>query len=179
MVAHSQMLTPELGGHIHRKLCGESDVGHCLVHALSVHIQLHRASACRNPVENQFPELVAALLYSALPMNAEGNTANRGTCLKQSPNGVPAIHPMILLGQTFNGVVRIRAVDPFIAMHPETDVKLHPPGHCLLADKFQHLQILVALRSGQLWHAYLIAGYIYKERIGEQEVSVCNVADKI
>ena len=50
-------------------------------------------------------------------------------------HGIAAIGPMRLTRQSLNGVIGLRTVDPFIPMHPETQLEPHPTRCSLLGDE--------------------------------------------
>ncbi len=81
--------------------------------------------------------------------------------------------------QPRDGVVGIRAVDPFVTVHPESQLELQAARYGLLADEFQHLEIAIAFRLWQLRRPYLVARNGKQERVGEEEVGIGNAPKKV
>ena len=86
---------------------------------------------------------------------------------------------MVLGVQPFDGVVRMRAVLPFVAMHPNPQLEFQAVGDGLLANEAQHFEVAVALGLWQIRRADVVAGDGEEERVGEEEVGVGDGAQKI
>src|SRR5947209_7554630 len=110
-----------------------------------MHVDLDPTPAGRDAFKYCLPKVETAFFDAALAMDSESDAADRRTFLEQQPHRIAAIWAVILSGQSLDGVIRVRAVEPFIAVHPQPELKLHAARHSLLADKLQHREIAIAL----------------------------------
>src|SRR5258706_12372882 len=120
MVRHAHVLSPVFGRDLPRQPGCDCQIQHGFVHALGVHVDLDFAAARGHAIKNAFPEIVTTFFHAALSVNAESYAADGGTCFQKGADGVAAIWPMGLARESFSRVIRFRAIDPFVAMHPET-----------------------------------------------------------
>jgi len=180
-IDHIIVLAARAGSRTVWLMCagGDRHVEHGLVHTLGVHVNADGAAAGGHTIENRFPEIVAAFFDPAFAVDAEGNATNGRASLQDKANSIAAVWAVILLGDSLDRVVRIGAVDPLVAVHPQTELELHSTGDGLLADEFEHFQIAVAFRIGQRRSADTIARNVEKEWIGEEQISIRHLADKI
>ena len=81
--------------------------------------------------------------------------------------------------ESFDGVVRMRAVLPLVAVHPEAQLELEAVGGGLLADEAQRFEIAVALGVRQVRGADVVAGHGEEERVGEEEIGVGDRAQEV
>src|ERR1051326_4482885 len=135
MVRHAHMLRPVLGGDFYRHFGCDGDFLHRFVHAFSVHVDFDRATGSCHAVEDGLPEIVAAFFHPAFSVNPEGYPADCGTSAQQHAYSIATVGTVILLGDTLNRIVRVFGVDPFIAVHPKTELKIDAASYCLLGDE--------------------------------------------
>ncbi len=179
VVRHAEVLGPVLRRDLHRLARAQRGVDHPLVHPLGVHVDLDLSAAGRHAVEYRLPELVASLLDPALAVDAEGDTADLRDGLEQRTHRVAAVGAVSFGSEAFDRVVRLRARDPLVAVHPDAQLELHAARRGLFADEAQHLQVAIAFGVGQLRHAHVVPGHGEQERIREQEVAVGDAVQEV
>src|SRR2546422_8889061 len=81
--------------------------------------------------------------------------------------------------QPTDGVISIRTVDPFVTVHPETQLELQAARYGLLADEFQHFEIAVAFRIRQLRCSHFVRRHEKQEGIREQKIGIGNSTKKV
>src|SRR4051812_2219871 len=84
-----------------------------------------------------------------------------------------------MFAQPGNRVIRVRAVDPFVAVHPQSELEIDAAGNGLLADIAQHLEIVIALAVRELRNTNVVPGYRHEEGIREQEVRVRDLTNEV
>ena len=179
VVGHAHVLGPELRRHLDGHARGQREVDHALVDALGVQVDLDLAAAALHAIEHGAPERVAAFGDAAFAVDAEGHAADRGTGAQQRRQRIAAVRAVILGVESLDGVVRMRAVLPLVAVHPEAQLELEAMGGGLLADEAQRFQIAVALGVRQVGRAHVVAGHGEQEGVGKQEVGVGDRAQEI
>ena len=102
-----------------------------------------------------------------------------GQAFNKAEHRVATVRAMAFLGQTCDRVVGIRAIDPLVAVHPNAQLKLQAARHGLFADEFQHFEIPLAFGVGQLRHPHVVTRHGQQERVGEKEIPVRDIAEKV
>src|ERR1022692_1580912 len=179
VVRHSQVLGPELRRHFDGHARGQREVDHALVDALGVHVDLDLAAGALHAVEDGAPERVAAYGDAAFAVDAEGDAADGGAGAEESGKRVAAVRAVVLGVESLDGVVRMRAVLPLVAMHPDAQLELEAVGGGLLADEAQRFEIAVALLVRQVRGADIVARHGEKEGVGEEKVGVGDSAQEV
>jgi hypothetical protein len=64
-------------------------------------------------------------------------------------------------------------------VHPDAQLELQAARRGLVADEPQHLEIAIALGIGQTLGAHVVTGNRKEERVGEQEIGVRHILQKI
>src|SRR5215467_15547914 len=91
MVRHAQVLCPKLWRDRDWLARAQGIVQHRLVQAFWMQIDLYSPPACSYALKDGAPKLIAAFLYTAFAMRAQGHTANRWTRLQQQAQRVAAV----------------------------------------------------------------------------------------
>src|ERR1039457_6136511 len=125
------------------------------------------------------PERVAAFGDAAFAVDAEGDAADGGAGAEESGKRVAAVRAVVLGVESLDGVVRMRAVLPLVAVHPEAQLELEAVGGGLLADEAQRFEIAVALLVRQVRGADIVARHGEKEGVGEEKVGVGDSAQEV
>src|SRR5271157_5419036 len=163
VIRHSHVLGPELRRHLDGHARGQREVNYALVDALGVQVDLDLAAGTLHAVEDASPERVAAFGDAALTVDAERDAGDGGAGAEESGKRVAAIRAVVLGVESLDGVVRLWAVLPLVAMHPDAQLELEAVAGGLLADEVQRFEIPGALSVGQVGCADVVA------RNGEEE----------
>src|SRR6185437_11054190 len=119
MIGHSHVLGPEFWRHAERHPGRRCNIEHLLSHAFWMHIDFDGAPASSHAVENRFPEIEATFLYAAFAVYAESNATDRRALLQKQTHRIAAIRTVRGFVQSLDRVIRIRAIDPLVAVHPK------------------------------------------------------------
>ncbi len=179
MVGQAEMLAPVLRRDVHRQAGGQRLLDHGPGDALRVQVDLERTTGVGHAGEDHLPEIVGALPHAALAVDAQGDAGDGGAGLEQSTDRGTAVRTVGLGREAGDGVVRLRAIEPLVAVHPDAELELQSARDRFLADEAQHLQVVGALRVGELRHAHVESGHGEQEGIGEQEIGVGDVAKEV
>src|SRR6185369_629878 len=173
------MLGPIFWRDLDRHSRRQSRIDHGLIDAFGVQINLDAAATLADTVEDHSPEIIAAFGDAAFTMDAQGDAADGGTGLQQSRDRVPTVRAMGVAREAGDRIIWIGAVQPFVTVHPETEIELEAARNGLFADELQHFQIPVALGIGQLRNAHFITRHGEEEGICEEEIAVGDILKKI
>src|SRR5215831_8322297 len=86
---------------------------------------------------------------------------------------------MGLARETLDAIVRVRTINPFVAVHPHAYLKSQTAGDGLLADELQRFQIAIAFSIRERSRAHLVTRNRNQKRIGKKKVSVGDLAQEV
>ena len=157
MVRHPQMFCPVFWRNGDLQSGCKGHVDHVLVHPFCVHIDGDSPATGGNSVKYGFPKVITSLVHTTFAMYPKSDPTNGRTGFQKFANGITAIGGMGFGRQPFDCIIGVRTVEPFIAMHPESQLKFHPTRNSLLTNVFEHFKVVVAFLVGKLWHPDIVA----------------------
>ena len=103
-------------------------------------------------------------------MYPQSEPAYAGTSLQKQREGIAAIRRMGCRRQSFDVVLRARAVGPLISVSPESKLEIQAARRRLLDDETERLQITLPFAVVQRYGADLAPGNIDQIRVGKMQI---------
>ena len=105
-------------------------------------------------VEDDFPEVPAALGHAALTVRPDREPPDRRAGVQQDPDRLAAVDGVPSRVESLDRVRGVLAVEPLDGMGPHAELELQPAGDGLVGDEAQHHQVAVSLVVGKLRHPH-------------------------
>ncbi len=143
-----------------------------LVQPFRVEVEAHGSARSDDAVEDDLPEVPAALRHTALAVRADREPADRRAGVQERLDRLPAVRRVVLGIEPLDREGGVLALVPIEGVRPHPELEVEPASDGLIRDEPQHRQVAFSLLVRELRDADTGAGDVHQERVREIQVGI-------